>query len=85
MRQPSDLTGFPVNCITVVIAYETQNGIEEVVHTIDGKRSDIVSVQHLVERKADKKKDEKGNVVAFETTGEEILLLKVRYIRGNAS
>lgn len=84
MPRSSDLTGFPVNCITVVIAYETQNGIEEVVHTIDGKKSDIISVQHLVERKSDKKKDEKGNIVAFEATGEELLLLRVKYIRGTA-
>jgi hypothetical protein len=75
-------TGFPVNSISLVIGYETQQGIQEVVHVIDGQHCDILEVQHSVTRKSDKKKDEKGNLVAFEATGEEMLILKVKYIRG---
>ena len=79
----SPLTGFPVNSVAVVIGYETSNGkIEEVVHTIDGKKCDIVLCQHSIERKKVAKKDEDGSIIAYEETGEEVLLLKVKYIRG---
>lgn len=79
---PNDVTGFPVNSITVVIAYETKNGIEEVVHQVDGTKCDIMSVQHCIERKSKAKKDEKtGDLLGYEATGEEILFLKAKYIR----
>ena len=78
----SDLTGFPVNSIALVVGYETTKGIEEVVHQIDGKKCDIVSVHHQIERKTKAKKDERGDIVAYELTGEEILTLKVKYIKG---
>lgn len=80
---PNQLTGFPVNSVSVCIAYETAEGkIEEVVHTIDGKKCDIVLAQHSIERKKVAKKDEDGSIISYEETGEEILLLKVKYIRG---
>lgn len=81
--RPNTLTGFPVNSVSVVIGYETQSGIQEVIHVIDGLRNDILSVSHSIVRKSDKKKDEKGNLVAFEATGEEELVLRVKYIRGS--
>lgn len=77
-----DLTGFPVNSVTVVIGYETRNGIEEVVHQVDGKFNDILSVQHGVERKAKPVKNKRGDVEKYETTGEETFVLKVKFIRG---
>jgi hypothetical protein len=80
--RPVGLTGFPVNSVTVVLGYETQTGIQEVIHVIDGTKSDILSVQHTIVRKSDKKKDDKGNLLAFEATGEEELVLRVKYIRG---
>lgn len=79
---PSTLTGFPINSVTVVIGYETQNGIEEVVHLIDGKKNDILEVFHNVVRKARQVKDKDGSVRAYETTGEQQLVLKVKYIKG---
>ena len=77
-----DITGFPVNSVSLVIGYETKSGIEEVVHTVDGKKNDIVMVQHHFERKTRAVKDDRGEVIAYEPTGEEILTLKVKYIKG---
>lgn len=83
MANPSNLTGFKVNSVTVVIGYETQNGVEEVVHVVDGKKCDIVSVQHGIERKTRAVKDPKsGDLLAYEPTGESFLTLKVKYIQG---
>ena len=79
---PKDLTGFPINSVTVVIAYETQSGIEEVVHQVDGKKSDILSCIHNIERKARQVKDKDGSVIAHEVTGEQTLILKLKYIKG---
>jgi hypothetical protein len=77
------LTGFPVNSVTVVIGYETSDSkIEEVVHQVDGRKCDIVLCQHSIERKKVAKKDEDGTILAYEETGEEVLILKVKYIRG---
>jgi hypothetical protein len=76
-------TGFHVNSVTVVVAYETKNGIEEVIHQVDGKHVDILSVHHGVDRKAIAKKDPNtGDIMSYEATGEEILTLKVKYIKG---
>ncbi len=78
-----NLTGFPVNSVSLCIAYETSAGtIEEVVYVVDGKKCDIVLAQHSIERKKLAKKDEDGSIIAYEETGEEILTLKVKYIRG---
>lgn len=79
---PNDLTGFPINSVTVVIGYETKNGIEEVVHQVDGVKNDIVAVVHSVERKTRAVKWEDGSIKEYEATGEEILNLKVKYIKG---
>jgi hypothetical protein len=77
------LTGFPVSSVAVVIGYETSSGIEEVVHLVDGKKQcDILSVQHSIERKKIAVKDSDGTILKYEETGEEILMLKVKYIRG---
>jgi hypothetical protein len=74
---------FKVNSVTVVIGYETQNGIEEVVHQVDGVKCDILSVQHGVERKSRAVKDPKdGAILNYEPTGETFLTLKVKYIQG---
>lgn len=82
MPNPNDLTGFPVNSVTVVIGYETKTGIEEVVHQVDGVKNDILSVLHHFERKTRAIKWEDGSIKEYEATGEEILNLKVRFIRG---
>jgi hypothetical protein len=76
------VTGFPVNYVAIVIGYETQNGIEEVVHQVDGKKNDILSVVHSIERKKKTMTDKEGSITGHESTGEEILNLKVRYIKG---
>ncbi len=83
MSHSRDLTGFPINSVTVVIAYETTNGIEEVVHQVDGKKSDILSCFHTIERKARQVKDKDGSVIAHETTGEQTLTLKLKFIKGD--
>jgi hypothetical protein len=82
MSLPSDLTGFPINSVTVVIAYETTGGIEEVVHQVDGKKNDILSCIHNIERKAKAVTDKDGSILKYETTGEQTLILKVKFIKG---
>jgi hypothetical protein len=81
MPLPSQ-SGFPVDSVTLVIGYKTQQGIEEVVHQVDAKKCDILKVEHSIERKKVAKKDTDGSIISYEETGEEILLLKVKYIRG---
>ncbi len=75
--------GFPVESVAVCIGYDVGNGkTEEVVHVIDSQKCDILKVEHSIERKKVAKKDEDGSIIAYEETGEEVLLLKVKYIRG---
>lgn len=77
-----DLTGFPISYVSVVVGYETANGIEEVVHVVDGKKNDILSCHHSFDRKTRPVKDKDGSLVAWETTGEQSLILKLKYIKG---
>ena len=77
------LTGFPVNSVALVVAYETESGIQEVIHQVDGKKNDILAVIHSVERKTKAVKDSDGTIIAYEPTGEEILIFKCKYISGS--
>lgn len=73
---------FPVNSASVVIGYRGKDGKEnEVVHTVDGETVEIVSCTHDIKKKMRAAKDDEGNVIGFEPTGEEELVLKVKYIR----
>lgn len=73
---------FPVTSASVVIGYLGKDGKEnEVVHTVDGEVVEIVSCVHDVKKKMRAAKDDEGNVIGFEPTGEEELTLKVKYIR----
>lgn len=76
------LSGFPVDYVAVVVGYKVGSKIEEVVHQVDSKGCDILSVQHGIERKKIAKKDSDGSIIKYEETGEEVLTLKVKYIRG---
>jgi hypothetical protein len=73
---------FPVSSASVVIGYLGKDGKEsEVVHTVDGEAVEIVSCTHDIKKKMRASKDDDGNVIGFEPTGEEELVLKVKYIR----
>jgi hypothetical protein len=79
------LGGFPVDYVAVVVGYKTSEKDkkgDEVVHQVDSKSCDILSVQHGIERKKVAVKDSDGSIARYEETGEEILTLKVKYIRG---
>jgi hypothetical protein len=77
---PSKSGAFPISNVGVVIGYQTKKGIEEVVHQVDGDDVTITSCTHEVVKKMRQVKEE-GQVVGFEPTGEETLILKVKYIR----
>jgi hypothetical protein len=77
---PSKAGDFTINSVGVVIGYKTKKGIEEVVHQIDGEEVTITSCQHEVVKKMRQVKEE-GQVVGYEPTGEETLVIKVKYIR----
>jgi hypothetical protein len=77
-----DLTNFPISYVSVVIGYETTNGIEEVVQVVDGKRNDILSCELNFDRKTKQIRDKGGSVVAHEATGEQSLSFKVKYVKG---
>lgn len=72
----------PVVDVAVVIGYKTKSGKrEEIVHTIDSEEVRIAICNHSVEEKVKQAKDEEGNIIGFEPTGEYILTLKVKYIK----
>lgn len=74
---------FPVAYVDVVIGYETQSGVEEVIHRVHSQdKCDILSVAHGVKRKTKAVTDIDGSIIKYEVTGEETLTLKVDYIRG---
>lgn len=74
---------FPVSYVDVVVGYETQNGVEEVIHRVHSQdRCDILSVTHGVKRKTKAMTDTDGSIIRYEPTGEETLTLRVDYIRG---
>ncbi len=56
---------------------------KEIVHEIGVNDDDvrIVSVQHGILEKMQKAKDEEGNFLGFEPTGEYELTLKVKFIK----
>ncbi len=80
---PSNDTKFPVASASVAIEYRAKNGqAHEVVHTVDGEVVEIVSCTHDIKKKMVAAKDpETGERLGFEPTGEEELILKVKYIR----
>ncbi len=74
---------FPVASVAVVVSYHTKGGEEsEVVHTVDGEAVKILSCIHHIERKAKATRDpETKDMGDPEPTGEETLIVKVRYVR----
>lgn len=72
----------PVSDVAVVIGFKTKSGKrEEIVHAIDSDDVRIVTCAHTVEEKVKQSKDEEGNLLGFEPTGEYILTLKVKYTK----
>jgi hypothetical protein len=54
---------------------------KEIVHQISDEDVRIVSVQHSVNEKVKQSKDEEGNLLGFEPTGEYELTLKVKFVK----
>lgn len=73
-------TALPVDSVGVVIGYSARDGVREVVHQVNGSEVEIISCIHSVEKKMRACKED-GQLVGFEPTGEEVLTLKVKYIR----
>lgn len=73
---------FPVIAVEVVVAYQTSQGIQEVINTVNGNNVQIASCKHEIVRKFKAAKDENGNISGTEPTGEEELILRVKYFRG---
>ena len=80
MPPPSKAGDFTINSVGLVIGYKTKKGVEEVVHQVDGEEVTITSCTHEVVKKMRCVKQD-GQVVGYEPTGEEMLVLKVKYIR----
>jgi hypothetical protein len=79
MPQPLE---FPVDHVAVAINYRGKKDGNEVVHTVDGEKVQIVSCTHDIKKKMRQNKDkETGDLLGFEPTGEEELIVKVKYIR----
>lgn len=73
--------GVPVSDVTVVIGYTDRDGKrQEVIHDIANVQ--IIGCHHQVEEKVQKIKDEDGRFAGFEPTGENILTIKVKYLKG---
>lgn len=74
---------FPVSSVAVVVGYRTKSGgEEEVVHTVDGEAVQIISCTHDVQRKVKAYRDPETKEIGDPVpTGEEMLILKVRYVR----
>lgn len=71
---------FHINSVGVVVGYKTSKGINEVVHQIDGEEVTITSCSHSVVKKMRAVKED-GQTVGYEPTGEEELVLRVKFIR----
>jgi hypothetical protein len=72
--------GVPVTDVTVIVGYVSKDGSrQEVIHDIHNVR--IASCVHQVDEKLQKAKDEEGNFIGFEPTGEYSLTLKVKYLK----
>lgn len=73
---------FPIESVTVVVCQRDKNGnVHEAIHTVDGTEVSIVDYQFNIKQKHVKAKDEEGNVIGFEPSGEETLKLTLSYIR----
>jgi hypothetical protein len=69
----------PVSDVRVIIGYTDAAGVRtEVVHQV-GSTERITSVVHSVDEKQQKSKDDEGNFIGFEPTGEYVLKLAVKY------
>lgn len=73
---------FPIDSIHVVIGVKTKDGkVEEQVYSVDGTKVQITGYTFDVKQKHQKAKDEDGNLIGFEPTGEETMRLVVSYVR----
>jgi hypothetical protein len=71
---------FPINSVSVVIGVKTKKSVEDVIHFIDGEEVTITDCHHQIVKKMKPKKVD-GDIIGYEPTGEETLILKVKYIR----
>lgn len=72
--------GVPISDVSVIVGYVDKEGKrQEVIHDIANVR--IIGCQHQVEEKVQKVKDEDGNFAGWEPTGENILTLKVKWLK----
>jgi hypothetical protein len=66
-----------VSDVKIVIGYATPEGRKEMVHDISGYNFSQCNLG--IERKFAKAKDEAGNNIGLEPTGEYVVVLKVKY------
>jgi hypothetical protein len=83
---PKDVVdNFPIASVAVVVGYKSgkdKKEESEVIHTIDGEAVKIISCTHDIQRKVKAHRDPDTKELGDpEPTGEETLILKVKYIR----
>lgn len=83
MRQSRRLDGkVPVSDVTLIIGYRDRQGArQEVIHDIVDSDHRIVMCSHNVIEKVQKVKDDEGNLMGFEPTGEYEVTIKIKYVR----
>lgn len=69
-----------VGYVKVAIGYKTKEGIKEVVHEVSSDDYDMTNFTFVQDRKFKPTKDEEGNPLGFEPTGEYSWALKIKYI-----
>jgi hypothetical protein len=76
---------FPIASVAVVVGYKSGKDKKEeaeVIHTVDGEAVKIISCTHDIQRKVKAHRDPETKELGDpEPTGEETLVLKVKYIR----
>lgn len=72
----------PVSDVTLIIGYRDRQGArQEVIHDIVDSDHRIVMCSHNVLEKVQKVKDDQGNLMGFEPTGEYEVTIKIKYVR----
>lgn len=70
-----------ISGVMVDLTFRGRDGESVVQHVINGREVKIVGYHMTISKKTQKSKNEEGNLIGFEPTGEEELVLKVKYIR----
>lgn len=74
---------FGISSVTIVVGYKTKDGkIEETVQEIDASTVQISGFKLDHNRKHKSVKNENGDFIGFEPTGEETINLTVKFIKG---